>query len=211
MRTRNPVHLTDVIWHMRMRTEDTGISADGQVRKIAPQSNFRRRMGLSIFAGFFVSALIAASTLIVIWTSHQTATSEWRKRISGLAMMVGGHAKQAIEATDEVLLEVVKSLNSMGLSTIEELSAAVQSEEFHRQLAGRIKGAPHIEVLSVINRDGFVVSNSLRHVPPYRFSQWDRLSEEILDGHTDRMFSNVFVTTLQKTNEPIIGLERNPT
>ncbi len=205
---KNSAHSTDVIWHIRMRTEHTGILADGQVRKIDPQSNYRRRVGLAVFAGFFVSALIAASTLIVIWTSHQAATSEWRKRISGLTMMIGGHAKQAIEATDEILLEVVKSLNSMDLSTVEELSAAVQSEEFHRQLAGRIKGAPHIELMAVISRDGFVISNSVRHVPPYRFSQWDRLRGEILDNETDRIFSDVFVATLQKSDEPIIGLAR---
>ena len=139
---KNYVHSTDVMWHIHMRTDDTGILADSaRGREITPQPNFRMRVGLAVFAGFFVSALIAASTLIVIWTSHQTATSEWRKRISGLAMMIGGHAKQTIEATDDILLEVVKSLNSMDLSTVEELLAAVQSEEFNRQLASRIKGA----------------------------------------------------------------------
>lgn len=179
-----------------------------QNSEVLPRPSRAWRETLILLSGLALSLLIAAATLFVVWSGRQAATTEWRGRMSGLAVMVGAHAKQTVEAADDILISIAKQLTLLELSTAEELEAAVRGEEFHNDLLSRIKGSPHIELLAVISRDGFVLNNSLRRVQPYRFSQWDRLKGEILDESADRVFSSAFVSTVQATDEMVIGLGR---
>lgn len=183
-------------------------SADIRLNHVASNESRKRRVFIVSVAGVVLSALIAATTIAVILISRRAATAEWCERISGLAEMIGAHARQTVESSDEILLELIKHINSLDVSSVDELRDELVNFEFHKNLASRIKGAPHIEMIAVIDRNGYVINNSLMYVAPYIFSQWDKLKSEILDDQLDRIFSGLFRPSLSKPGQFTVGLGR---
>jgi len=168
----------------------------------------RQRAFKIILAGVMLALVVVAATLSVISNSHSTATQEWQERVSGLAGTIGAHAAQTVQSTDALLLDLVSMIASHEVSSIESLRDLVGTPAFHKVLKSRVSGDPHIEVLAVIDRDGYVLNNSLKHVPVYTFSQWGDTREAILDNAIDPVFVDVFTTSLSNTNEPVIGIGR---
>ncbi len=157
-------------------------------------------------AGFALSAILALATVAIIWTSHRAAMTEWRSRVSGLAQVIGAHAKQAIETSDDVLLDIVQKIEALDIVDSEEFSNKLENYHYHEELSSRIKGAPHINLLAFIDNNGYVINNSFKFTPPYLFTQWGALKADMLDAKVDRLTSVAFRNAL--TGELILGLGR---
>ncbi len=162
-----------------------------------------------LLLGTLLSIVLAVATVSVIWSSYRAATEEWSHRVAGLSEMIAAHAKQSVESSDEILLAVVETINALDISSVEEFRRRLATQEVHESLASRIKGAPHIALLALIDGDGMVANNSLKFVPPYPFSQWDALKDELLDDkNVDKIFSNAFHPVIAPSGQWIIAVGR---
>ena len=140
---------------------------------LAPQSPVLRSPAFILLGGLFLAFLGALGTVFATWSSREVVVREWEGRLVSVAQMLSAHAGQSIGSAEHVLQDVTENIEGYGARNADEMKATFTSRPVFDMLSHAIKGLPHIDVVTIVARDGTAL-NTTHSFPAPQINLADR-------------------------------------
>ncbi|MDO9711098.1 hybrid sensor histidine kinase/response regulator [Paracraurococcus lichenis] len=141
-----------------------------------------RSRGL-ILGGVLLALAILGGAGLILWRAREAAIEEWKLRAAGLTTILAEHAGQTVRAADLVLRSLQREVDEAQIETGEQLRARMGTREFWELMRSATKGAPQIDVATVIAPDGNIVNFTRSWpAPPINLADRDYFQAAIQPG-----------------------------
>ncbi len=152
-------------------------ASDGARRRFRPS----RRLSL---IGIVLIVITVAAAGVAIWDHREEALAHSRREMTNLGVVLAEQNARAIQAVDLVLQTTQRMVLAAGVSTPEQFTELMGTEEVHGFLARRLGSLPQADALSLINTSGRIVNFS-RGWPPMEINTADRDFYAYFRDHQD--------------------------
>ncbi|MDI1344737.1 MAG: EAL domain-containing protein [Pseudolabrys sp.] len=125
-----------------------------------------------LFGISFVVA-IAASTAILIFHLRDRDLANSERELSNTVLVLAEHTDKAFKSLELVQSAVVERIQSLGITSSEELERNMSGQDAHLRFKQQISGLKHVDAIGLINADGELVGDS-RSWPIRHFNVADR-------------------------------------
>jgi methyl-accepting chemotaxis protein len=124
-------------------------------------------------ASVLITFLVAAATFFQLLHTRDDIVVDAKDNLATISTLLSDHARQTVGSADEILGHIVNIFSTDNDINSETLRARYGTEAFHDQLRNLVLGAPYIDVATVVDLKGDVVSFS-RSFPTPALSLSDR-------------------------------------
>ena len=127
---------------------------------------------LMLFGISFIVA-IAVSTAILIFHFRDRDLANSERELSNTALVLAEHTDKAFKSLELVENAIIERIQSLGITSSEELERQMSGEDAHRRFKQQISGLEHVDAIGLINADGKLIGDS-RSWPIKQFNFADR-------------------------------------
>ena len=120
---------------------------------------FRPTRSLILF-GISLIAVIAVCTAVFILGSRDRDLANSERELKNTAQVLAEHTNQMIQSLELVQDSIIERMQSLGINSSEELERRMSGEDVHLRFKQQIKGARHINSMSLANSDGALINVS---------------------------------------------------
>jgi diguanylate cyclase (GGDEF)-like protein len=113
-----------------------------------------------ILCGVALIAAIMVGTAIMVGNLRNRALSESERELKNTALILAEQIDRTFQAIDLVQSSVIEKIQSLGITSSEDYSRRMSSEDVHLMLKASTSGLVQIYALSLINADGRLINFS---------------------------------------------------
>ena len=144
-------------------------------------SGFRVLIGVA--AGLIVAATLAIG--MTVWWLRSQAISDSSKEVGNLAFVLAEQLNRSLQSIELILGDLQEKIQASGVKNADELRRLLKAEDTHQMLVERKSRVPHASLMSIVDKDGWVISSSIEWpVRPTNLS--DRAHFQYLKTHNDQ-------------------------
>ena len=129
------------------------------------------RIANAIAVCLVVAILLAAAAFI--WTLRTQEIHKWEKQTETFSIVLAENTSQQMDFAYTALSNIADRIEDRWSISAEYLSSQLGSNDFHQYLKDKVALFPAVEVISVLDVDGNVISTS-REFPAPRYNLGDR-------------------------------------
>jgi diguanylate cyclase (GGDEF)-like protein len=134
---------------------------------------------LPALCGLALAIAVALGAWLVLSDTRSRELAGNARRLESFALVLAEQTDRAFQALELVETAVIEQMRSENIVTEEGFDRAMSTSDTYRMLRDRIAALPHVDALSLINRDGETISTS-RFWPAADISVTDRRFYQVL-------------------------------
>lgn len=145
---------------------------------------------LAMVIGAVMILIILLSTVISIWSARESEIAKWKKQAEVTSLILTENTSNQMSAAYLALDSIVERIQDRWSVDANFLREKLTSLEFHQILKDKLDASPQIEVLSVIDNQGYMISSTRSFpAPVINFAERD-----YFQMHKDNPGTGVFVS-----------------
>jgi diguanylate cyclase (GGDEF)-like protein/PAS domain S-box-containing protein len=113
-----------------------------------------------ILCGALLIAAIAVGTLIIVDNFRQRALAESERELKNTALILAEQIDRSFQAIELVQTSVVAKIQSLEISSSEDLTRQMSGQDVHLMLKTSINGLAQVDAITLINADGTLLNSS---------------------------------------------------
>jgi diguanylate cyclase (GGDEF)-like protein/PAS domain S-box-containing protein len=120
----------------------------------------RRPIRSLVLFGAVLAAAVAIATALTLTSLRRGILSNTERQLHKTAYVLAEHTDRGFQSLDLIQTLLIEQMTAMGIASAEELERRLSGHEVHLMLAEKIKAVPHVDAITMIDREGKLINFS---------------------------------------------------